>query len=251
MKQPLRRTLLHFFLYSAKVKKPLFYSMLTLKCALFSMLVISIHFPSAGMDSALLIKLKPQTVDICVYGGTAAGVIAAFTAKKMGKTVILIEPGRHLGGMSSGGLGYTDIGNKYVVTGLSRDFYRRVGAHYGKFEQWIFEPKVAEAIFNDYVQRAGITVLLENRLTGLKKEGKQIKEITVENAYKPQAVTNQTILAKVFIDCTYEGDLMARAGVSYTVGREANSQYRETINGVQLMKGHQFPDNIDPFQVPG
>src|SRR5215510_11763438 len=82
--------------------------------------------------------------DICVYGGTSAGVIAAYTAAKQNKKVILIEPGKHLGGLSSGGLGYTDIGNKYAITGLARGFYRRIGKHYGKFEQWIFEPHVAE-----------------------------------------------------------------------------------------------------------
>ena len=86
-------------------------------------------------------------VDVCVYGGTSAGVIAAYTAKKAGKSVLLIEQGKHLGGLSSGGLGYTDIGNKFAVTGLARDFYRRIGSHYGKFEQWIFEPHVAENIF--------------------------------------------------------------------------------------------------------
>ena len=194
---------------------------------------------------------KLITADVCVYGGTSAGVIAAYTAKKMGKTVILIEPGKHLGGMSSGGLGYTDIGNKYVVTGLARDFYRRIGAHYGKFEQWIFEPKVAEGIFNDYVKRAGFPVLFRNRLIKVKKEENQLKEIIVEDSYKPSTATNKTIRAKVFIDCTYEGDLMARSGVSYTVGREANSQYDETINGVELLDKHQFPDNIDPYKVPG
>ena len=189
--------------------------------------------------------------DIVIYGGTAAGVIAAYTAKKMGKSVLLIEPGRHLGGMSSGGLGQTDIGNKYAVTGLSRDFYRRLGQHYGKFEQWTFEPKVAEALFNDYVKRANFKVLFENRITGAKKKGNVIQEITLENTYKPAAATNKTVRAKMFMDCSYEGDLMAKAGVSYTVGREANSQYNETINGVQLMKGHQFPDGIDPYVVPG
>jgi hypothetical protein len=86
-------------------------------------------------------------------------VIAAYTAKKLGKQVILIEPGRRLGGLTSGGLGYTDIGNKYAISGISRDFYRRVGQHYGKFEQWIFEPKVAESIFQDYVKRGGFEVL--------------------------------------------------------------------------------------------
>ncbi len=84
--------------------------------------------------------------DICIYGGSDAGVIAAYTAKKMGKSVLLIEPGRHLGSMSSGGLSYTDIGNKYAISGIARDFYRRIGQHYGKFEQWVFEPKAAEAL---------------------------------------------------------------------------------------------------------
>ena len=95
-----------------------------------------------------------REVDICIYGGTSAGVIAAYTAKNMGKSVILIEPRRNLGGMTSGGLGYTDIGNKYVVKGLALDFYRKLGTHYGKLEQWIFEPKVAESIFVDYINKA-------------------------------------------------------------------------------------------------
>ncbi|QEM04245.1 FAD-dependent oxidoreductase [Mucilaginibacter rubeus] len=211
--------------------------------------IITTYFMAGVSVNAQSSKLI--TADICVYGGTSAGVIAAYTAKKMGKTVILIEPGKHLGGMSSGGLGYTDIGNKYVVTGLARDFYRRIGTYYGKFEQWIFEPKVAEGIFNDYVKRAGFPVLFRNRLIKVKKEENQLKEIMVEDSYKPSTATNKTIRAKVFIDCTYEGDLMARSGVSYTVGREANSQYDETINGVELLDKHQFPDNIDPYKVPG
>src|SRR5438874_7624651 len=99
---------------------------------------------------------KSLNYDVCVYGGTSAGVIAAYAAVKMSKTVILIEPGKHLGGLTSGGLGYTDIGNKYAITGLALDFYRRMGKHYGKFEQWIFEPHVAEEIFNDYIRRANI-----------------------------------------------------------------------------------------------
>lgn len=188
--------------------------------------------------------------DICIYGGTSAGVIAAYTAKKMGKTVILIEPGKHLGGMSSGGLGYTDIGNKFVVTGLAKDFYRRIGSHYGKFEQWIFEPKVAEGIFNEYVKIANLKVLFGKRLIKVTKQENQIREITVENSYQSDAKTTSIIRAKMFIDCTYEGDLMAKSGVSYVVGRESNSQYNETINGVQLMKGHQFPDSISPYKIP-
>src|SRR6187551_782524 len=87
-------------------------------------------------------------VDICVYGGTSGGVMAAYTAKKMGKSVLLIEPGKYVGGLTTGGLGYTDIGNKYAITGLSRDFYRRIGTHYGKFETWIFEPHVASNTYD-------------------------------------------------------------------------------------------------------
>lgn len=190
-------------------------------------------------------------VDVCVYGGTSAGVIGAYTVQKLGKKAILIEPGKRLGGLTSGGLGYTDIGNKYAITGISRDFYRRVGKHYGKFEQWIFEPSVAENIFQDYVQRGGFEVLYETRLKEVRKDGSRITEIVFENAVSPSKSTDVIVKAEMFIDCGYEGDLMASAGVSYAVGREDNKDYNETINGVQLMKGHQFPDGIDPYKVPG
>jgi len=200
------------------------------------LLIISIFFVSNAFAK------KAISVDICIYGGTSAGVIAAYTAQKSGKTVLLVEPSSHLGGMSTGGLGFTDIGNKYVVKGLSRDFYRRLGAHYGKLEQWIFEPSVAEGIFNNYIKEADVKVLYNSRLSKVDKCGKTIKSIVVENAVLPLKATNQTIKAKIFIDCSYEGDLMAEAGVSYIVGRESNSTYNETFNGVQLLHEHQFPD---------
>ncbi|MEO5590997.1 MAG: FAD-dependent oxidoreductase [Chitinophagaceae bacterium] len=187
-------------------------------------------------------------VDVCVYGGTSAGVIAAYTAVMMHKKVILVEPGYRLGGLSSGGLGYTDIGNKYVVTGLARDFYRKLGKHYGKFEQWIFEPKIAASIFLDYIKKADCNVLYGTRLRSVDKSGTVIISIALENA---NGEAGQIINAKEFIDCTYEGDLMAKAGVSYTTGRESNSMYNETANGVQLKEKHQFPDNIDPYRIPG
>lgn len=188
--------------------------------------------------------------DVCVYGGTSAGVIAAYTAQKLGRKAILIEPGGHLGGMSSGGLGYTDIGNKYAITGLARDFYRRIGQHYGRFEQWTFEPHVAEDIFKQYVTQANFQVLYETRLRDVKKQGTRITEIVLENAVDRSAPA-VIVRARVYIDCGYEGDLMAKAGVSYVVGREDNKDYKETINGVQLMQGHQFPDGIDPYIIPG
>lgn len=196
-------------------------------------------------------KSNTTNVDICIYGGTSAGVIAAYTARMLGKSVLLIEPGKHLGGMSSGGLGQTDIGNKFAITGLSRDFYRRLGQHYGKFEQWTFEPKVAEALFQDYIRRGKVNVMYENRIISVKKSGTVINEITLENSPKPNIVPQKKVRAKMFMDCSYEGDLMAMAGVSYTVGREDNSDYKETINGLQIMKGHQFPDGVDPYILPG
>lgn len=192
-----------------------------------------------------------KNYDICVYGGTAAGVIAAYTAKKMGKTVLLVEPGNHLGGMTSGGLGMTDIGNKFAVTGLSRDFYRRIGQHYGRFEQWIFEPHVAENILREYITKGNVPVLYGYRIIKANNKQGTIRSITLEKSDDTPSSATNTISAKMFIDCSYEGDLMAKAGVSYTVGREANSQYKETYNGVQLMDKHQFPDGIDPYKTPG
>ncbi|MEJ1242258.1 FAD-dependent oxidoreductase [Chryseolinea sp. T2] len=189
-------------------------------------------------------------VDVCVYGGTSAGVIAAYTAQKLGKKAILIEPGQRLGGMTSGGLGYTDIGNKYAITGLARDFYRRIGQHYGKFEQWTFEPKVAEQTFKQYVKEGKVQVVYQKQLRDVKKNGTRITEIILEDS-ENQAAAAVTIRAKMFIDCGYEGDLMAKADVSYFVGREANADYNETINGVQLMDGHQVPNGIDPYKEKG
>ncbi|WP_158856401.1 FAD-dependent oxidoreductase [Lunatibacter salilacus] len=196
-------------------------------------------------------KEERPTYDVVVYGANSAGVIAAYTAKTMGKSVLLIEPTNHLGGLTTGGLGYTDIGNKFAVTGLSRDFYRRLGDHYGKFEQWIFEPSVAKKTFQEYLDKAGIEVQYGLRIIGVEKSDGKIKSIELENTFSPSSGSNQTVAGKVFIDATYEGDLMAKAGVSYAIGREPNSQYGETYNGVQLMTGHQFPDGIDPYVVPG
>lgn len=187
-----------------------------------------------------------KSVDVCIYGGTSAGVIAAYTAKKYGKTVVLIEPTKRLGGLTSGGLGQTDIGNKYAITGIARDFYRRIGKHYGRFEQWTFEPSVAEKTFQQYIKEANVEVLYQHHLKQAEKHGNKIEKILVENGK-----SRQWIKAKVFIDATYEGDLMAKAGVSYTIGREANTVYNEKWNGIQLLDKHQFPDGIDPYKEPG
>ncbi len=183
-----------------------------------------------------------------VYGGTSAGVIAAVQAASMGKTVCLIHPGKHLGGLSSGGLGATDIGNKDAIGGLSREFYRRVGKHYGQEEAWKFEPHVAEQIFDDWAKDAEVAVFKDERLdlkNGVKKDlSGRILSIAMESG--------KTFAGKVFIDAGYEGDLMAKAGVAYTFGREANSQYEETLDGVQPRQGgHNFKFPIDPYVTPG
>ena len=200
-----------------------------------------------------LVAQKPAVtdVDICIYGGTSAGVIAAYTAKLQGKSVLLIEPGKHLGGMSSGGLGQTDIGNKFAITGIARDFYRRIGMHYGKFEQWTFEPKVSEALFQEYIKRGKVNVLNASRITSVKKSGTTIIEINLQDSFTPATGSAKTVRAKMFMDCSYEGDLMAMAGVGYAVGREDNKDYNETINGFQIMDGHQFPEDVDPYKVKG
>ena len=193
---------------------------------------------------------SPQAeYDVCVYGGTSAGVIAAYAVAKQGKKVLLVEPGYRLGGMTSGGLGQTDIGNKQVVKGLALDFYRRVGATYGRLESWIFEPSVAESIFKDYISRGNVEVLYGHRIVDAKKQGASITSINVESV--ENLAQTKSIAAKVFIDCSYEGDLMARAGVTYVVGREDNKTYGEDHNGVQMQHLHQFVDNVDPYIEKG
>jgi len=197
-----------------------------------------------------------QKYDIAIYGGNSAGVIAAYTAKTMGKSVVLISPDGHIGGLSTGGLGATDIGNKMAIGGLSREFYRKLGKTYGKDESWTFEPKEAAKIFKDYLENANIPVIYNQRIKKVKKRKAKITSVDLANTYGPDKTT-QRIVAEVFMDCTYEGDLLALAGVSYTVGREDNSVYNETLNGYQLptylkQSGrHQFPDNISPYKVPG
>ena len=184
---------------------------------------------------------------VCIYGGSSACATAAYSAAKMGSQVTIICPDVTLGGMTTGGLGQTDIGNKQAVIGLARQFYRRLGDHYGKLEQWLFEPHVAEEILLQYLDDPNIKVMQGWYLQSVDKKGTRIKSITCTDR-KGGTVT---IKADQFIDCTYEGDLMAAAGVSYRVGREDNSEYGETWDGFQILHGHQFPDGIDPFVVPG
>src|ERR1041385_3610187 len=182
--------------------------------------------------------------DIVVYGGPSGGVAAAVQAARAGKKVVLLEFGMHLGGMTSGGLGQTDIGNKAAIGGISREFYQRVGKHYGKEEAWTFEPHVAEDIFFQMSNEAGVPLYLSQRLAGVHKDNARIREMTMESG--------RAFRAKMFIDASYEGDLMARAGVKYTVGRESNSTYGETLNGIRAeTPKHQFIVPVDPYVKRG
>lgn len=199
-------------------------------------------------------KKKTETdYDIVIYGGSSAGVIAAYAAVQKGKTVLLISPDKHLGGLSASGLGSTDIGNKYAVEGLSLNFYRRLGKYYDQLEAWTFEPRHAEEVFNTYIKEANVEVWYEHYLDEVVKSGTEIEEISV---FEWNTKEKKTVTGKQFIDATYTGDLMAKAGVSYIVGREANDQYGETYNGVQLMDRHQFPPlkneeiYISPYNIP-
>ncbi len=185
------------------------------------------------------------TADVCVYGATAAGVVAAIALRKRGRSVIILNPSRFVGGMTSGGLSFTDTGVQTVIGGLSREFYRECGAHYGKAEEFKFEPHVAERVLLEWLVEHQVTVYHSQFVDKVEMKSQTIKRVI--------CTSGMTVDAKAFIDCSYEGDLMARAGVKYTVGRESNSVYNETINGVQVRTYHQFKNDIkiDPYIMEG
>ena len=229
------------------------------------LLIISCQDPSKAVDN---------NADVIIYGGTSAAITAAVQVVKMGKSVIVVSPDKHLGGLTAGGLGYTDTGNKAVIGGLSREFYHRVWLHYSKEDawvwqdrneygnrgqgtvamdgenrtMWIFEPSVAEKVFEDFIKEHNITVYRDewlDRTNGVVRDAGKISSITT--------LSGNTYSGKIFIDATYEGDLMATAGVSYHVGREGNAQYNETLNGVQtgvLHHKHWFMEDISPYKIP-
>ena len=158
-----------------------------------------------------------------------------------------MSPDQRIGGLTTGGLGYTDIGNKQAVFGVAKQFYRKLGEHYGRLESWIFEPSVALELMKSYLEHPNVTVVKGYHLEDVQKDGCNITSITVADL-KGRV---KTFSAPYFIDATYEGDLMASSGVTYHVGREDCSVYGETWNGVQLLGGHQFPDGVDPYVEKG
>ena len=212
--------------------------------------------------------------DLVVYGGTSAGISAAVQAKKMGKSVVVVSPDTHLGGLSSSGLGWTDSGKKEAIGGLAREFYHRVWRHYQSVDawkwqdmedygnrgqgtpaidgerrtMWIFEPHVAEEIFENWVKEHDLKVVRNEWLD--REKGVEIRNGVIRAI---RTLSGNRYQGKIFMDCTYEGDLMASAGISYFVGREANSVYGESLSGVQKKRAtkHQFSGKIDPFKIEG
>lgn len=187
--------------------------------------------------------------DLCVYGGSASGVVAAYSAAQMGLDVLVVEPNVRIGGLTTGGLSFTDIGNKQVVKGVALQFYRRLGEHYGNLEQWVFEPSVAHKILMDYLDHEKIDFITGYHICDAELDGTDITSIKVAGG--EACADTLTFGAKWFIDASYEGDLMAKAGVSYRIGREDCSEYGETWNGVHMRHLHQFPDGVDPYVIPG
>ena len=231
------------------------------------LLIVGCESPEKLSDS--------HEADVIIYGGTSAAVTTAVQVARMGKSVIVVSPDTHLGGLSAGGLGWTDTGNKEVIGGLSREFYHRVWQHYQRDEawkwqekseygnrgqgtsaidgdkrtMWIFEPHVAEQVFNDFIEEYDIKLFRDewlDRSNGIELEKNVIKSM--------KTLSGKVFKGKIFIDATYEGDLMAMAKVDFHVGREANSVYGEEWNGVQvgvLHHGHHMKTDIDPYVVPG
>ena len=214
-----------------------------------------------------------EVTDVIVYGGTSAGVVAAVQVAKMRKSVKLIVTNSHIGGLTAGALGATDIGNKDVIGGISREFYQRVAKHYAddanwrhetreeffaerskrtKLEEvikpggamWTFEPHVAQRIYRDLLREAGVTIVMNQQVVEVNKQQGKIVSITTD--------TGDTYPGRFFVDTSYEGDLLSRAGVTYMVGREANSQYGETLNGIRgETPKNQMVGDVDPYNEPG
>lgn len=234
------------------------------RCGAFA-IFLTVHLTSLLATSSA-VAADPE-YDVVVYGATSAGAIAAIQAAEMDRRVVLVGPDQHVGGLTSGGLGWTDSGRKSVIGGQARAFYQRIKQHYdqpsawrqqkpeaysryrpGDDAMWVFEPHVAERVFEDMLSESKVPVILDawlDREGGVELEGRRITAIRM--------LDGRRLTGKVFIDATYEGDLMAAAGVPFTVGREANSQYGETLNGVQTARAtkHQFDHPIDPYVVPG
>ncbi len=190
-----------------------------------------------------------ETYDLVIYGATSAGIAAAIQAGRMGLRTVVLEPGDRIGGLTAGGLGDTDHGQQDAIGGIAREFYQRVGRKYGEEDAvWYFEPGIALEVFQEMLSEQDVTVIHGERLDrthgdAVTMDGNAIRQIRMESG--------RTFEAKMFMDAGYEGDLMALAGVSYTVGREPNDRYGETRNGIRSKSENELPDGIDPYLEPG
>ncbi len=201
---------------------------------------------------AAVAGLAQQSYDLVVYGGTAGGVMTAVAGARQGLRTVLIEPRAHVGGMATGGLSRTDVGRREVIGGLALEFYMRIGERYEMHRflhemGWQYEPRVGESVMREMLKDAGVEVVFHRRLrekTGVVKQGNTVTGIVMENG--------ETYRGKVFADCSYEGDLMAQAKVTYTYGRESVSQYGESLAGIrERTPYHQFQVDIPARDAQG
>ena len=257
------------------INNPMNYTWLRKKC----FVQINLHYRLLAIFISIFLQnsfCQPQknVADVIIYGGTSSALTAAVQVKRMGKSVIVVSPDSRIGGFSSNGLGWTDTEKQEVIGGITREFYHRIWRHYQspdawtwqKLEEfgnrgqgspaidgdrrtmWVFEPRVALEIFESWIIENEIRVYRDewlNRSSGVDMHDGKILSIT--------CISGNQYEGKVFIDCTYEGDLMAATGISYVVGREGNDAYGETLNGVQVSnaKKNQFVNRIDPFRLSG
>jgi hypothetical protein len=205
-----------------------------------------VQIPGLFIAGAISAVTFGASFDVVVYGATSGGAMAAIAAAKQGRSVALLEPGRHIGGMISGGLGRTDMDRQQnVIGGYSREFFERVGRQYGEPVSWFFEPHIAEQVLNDWVKQSGVKVFFDHRLQSIEKNGSRITRVVAGHGTVFEGL--------VYIDGTYEGDLLKKAGVSYSIGRESRTKYGESAAGRQdiLPGGHQFRAAVSPFGADG
>ena len=182
--------------------------------------------------------------DVVIYGATPAGITAAIQTKKDGLTCGIVEVSHYIGGMTTSGLGATDLGSPIAVGGLSKEFYSEVAKFYGQEKQYKFEPHVAQAIFDKWLAEYEVPIHLLQPLESVRQTDGKISSIVSQ--------TGAIFSGKVFIDATYEGDLLGKAAISYRVGRESNSEYQEIYNGIQFKdQHHKFEQWIDPYKIEG
>jgi len=234
-------------------------------------MAMTVLLAGRGFSAAVAERRK---VDICIYGGTSGGVIAAVAVARLGRSVLLVEPTRHVGGMTSGGLGWIDFGRASTIGGLAKQYFDDMRAYYAARKipnnGWSVEPHVAEELFEKLIAQYKVEVVRESRLAAIEKTGRRIRSITLDKAPvdsrgapspEPQEKNYLTVEAAMFMDCSYEGDLLAAANVSYRTDREGREEFNESYAGMNYSevsteraknsKALKIPLRIDPFVRPG